>query len=717
MKKTVIVNISGTIFHIDEDAFAKLSSYLEALHGYFDPQTEGKEIVADIESRIAELLQPLLRDSKQSITIEDIETIIATLGKPEDIAGDSPEGGDAKSFASEATEKPKPPRMTTRKIYRDPEHAMLGGVCSGVGAYLGMDVVLVRIVFLLLLFSPYFFFFLHHSHNILSSFFLIVYVVLWIIIPQAVTAAQKLEMRGEEVTIDNLGRSRKEDADPNNAGASKTSGKINHAFQQGVSSVGSGLRAVLNIFRIIFGVVLVFFSAIAIVSIFVILFNSGDIGCRLLGTGELDIIEYLCHINSPTVVVWFISLSLVVVILPLMGLFYAGVKLLLRIEQKSSNWVVLPLFFIWLVALVSLIILTGYQATWFSDRSDSNTEVSLPVRSDNILYLKADSLLTPRNDFWLFGDAALFELGTIDGKKVLYGPITLYVEVSNNSKSSIEIKKEWQGAQFDTDAPANINVPYSLKDSVLTISPVYWTAENVAWRFYHVTITLKIPEGAKVNIDHRLWTVLRYKHHRNRPSVETMTGKTLEKTVDELVVSATHYRNPALKKTIVLKPRRVKWINEKEIESLGNKTVLMDTDTGMVNYGIPVLNFVQTLRDSVWVKVSSLSTVSYPKSRDAKNNKHNSKNYRKESSRGVEYHCQLTDSILYLDPVWYRENAKQAVNGLVKIDVYIPEGTKVFFNKSMQSLLDSTNRHLINHTWRMRDNEFYEVGGKVISTN
>lgn len=188
MKKTQNVNIGGMVFTIDEDAYQRLADYLDSVEKHFRIERERKEIMTDIESRIGELLRMRLGSNREVIVMEDILEIMRILGDPDEF-------GVGKSTASEK-EKEGSTRYY-RRMYRDPDHRVLGGVCSGMGAYWHIDPVLFRILFLLA--------FLGFGVGIL------VYLLLWIILPPARTTAEKLEMRGEPVTFDTIGRFIKEE--------------------------------------------------------------------------------------------------------------------------------------------------------------------------------------------------------------------------------------------------------------------------------------------------------------------------------------------------------------------------------------------------------------------------------------------------------------------------------------------------------------------------
>ncbi len=184
MKKTLTVNLGDTVYHIDEDAYHLLDNYLTNLCILFRREEGAEEIVHDMELRISELFADRLSKGKQVITIEDVEEIIARMGKPEDLSGE--ENGEPSG-----SEKPK--ETIVRRLFRDPDNKVLGGVASGLAAYIGWDVTWVRI--LLLIFG----FFVH-------GVILAAYIIAWIIIPMARTAPEKLAMKGAAVNVENIGK-------------------------------------------------------------------------------------------------------------------------------------------------------------------------------------------------------------------------------------------------------------------------------------------------------------------------------------------------------------------------------------------------------------------------------------------------------------------------------------------------------------------------------
>ena len=189
MKKTLNINLNGIVYNIDDDAFNMLSEYLDNLRHIFELNgDDADEIINDIEGRICELLSEKIYDERQVVTINHIEDIISRMGHPDEFG---------ESDYNETTDNPDyttPPHYTVkRKLFRNPKDKIIGGVCSGIAAYLDMDVTWVRLLFVGLGFLT-------------LSTIIVIYLVLLIVVPEAKTAADILAMNGEEQTIHNIGK-------------------------------------------------------------------------------------------------------------------------------------------------------------------------------------------------------------------------------------------------------------------------------------------------------------------------------------------------------------------------------------------------------------------------------------------------------------------------------------------------------------------------------
>jgi len=188
MNKTININLGGLVFYIDEDAYQQLKNYLGAIERSLSSSEGKEEIIADIESRIAELFNEKLKDNKQVINQQDVLSVIQVMGEPEDYRVDEEVfGGDEKQSKSNAS---------SRKLYRDTDNKMLAGVSAGLGHYLGINKNWIRLLFLALSGS--------------GGFGLLLYAILWIGMPEAKTTAQKLEMKGEPINLDTIEKKVKE---------------------------------------------------------------------------------------------------------------------------------------------------------------------------------------------------------------------------------------------------------------------------------------------------------------------------------------------------------------------------------------------------------------------------------------------------------------------------------------------------------------------------
>jgi phage shock protein PspC (stress-responsive transcriptional regulator) len=186
MKITVSINLGGYSFNIDEDAYAELKIYLRNLELHFAGEESSSEILSDIETRMAELFRIKITSYKQVINIEDVRQAISVLGAPEDIS-DNDGTSSHKKFSSPGY----------HRMYRDPDNRIIGGVCSGMGAYWNIDPVIIRIIFIAL--------------TLAGGIGVMVYLILYIVLPEAKTTAQKIEMKGEPVNIHNIKESVKKE--------------------------------------------------------------------------------------------------------------------------------------------------------------------------------------------------------------------------------------------------------------------------------------------------------------------------------------------------------------------------------------------------------------------------------------------------------------------------------------------------------------------------
>ena len=339
MKKTITINLNNIVFTIDDDAYEMLQTYLSDIAAHLASDPEKDDIINDIEGRIAELFSEWLNKMKNVINLSDVQQIKDILGNPSqfiDADGTADEAPKDDTSSEQSKKKGKRPF----RFYRAPESAILGGVCGGLAAYLRMDVTVVRIIWVLaiLVFSM-----------LGGGWFLVpIYILLWIIAPQARTASQRLEMQGEDVTVENI------KTELNNFKNYVES----ENFKQSTKSIGDRIASVFITFlKVVGGFFAGIFSLVGLIvgfTLFVVLilliFNPVVLQGHLMMPGW----EFLTQEKS---IMLFIALILVV-ICPLIGLVYGIIRLVShkRSESKSGFWVLLLL---WLAGLFMLISVSG----------------------------------------------------------------------------------------------------------------------------------------------------------------------------------------------------------------------------------------------------------------------------------------------------------------------------------------------------------------------
>ncbi|MCG6188255.1 PspC domain-containing protein [Maribellus maritimus] len=519
MRKTFTINISGTIFHIEEDAYEVLQKYLINLKNHFGNTEEGKEILSDIEARIAEIFTEKSENDRNVVTLAWVEEVVETMGTPEDFAE---EEGEEEPVSEESKRK--------RRLYRDPDHRVLGGVCGGLGAYFNMDFVVLRIIFAILFFATF-------------PAAMIAYIILWIAVPKAITTAQRLEMRGQEATVKNIEKSIKEEVKEVKESYKKF--KESDGYSKGKKSVaGAGdvlfnvFKVILKIFVIIIGVILIlsaFFGILGLISSLII-GQSFVEGWPLVWGPEIHMPNFLNHFVEPgTVTFGMIAIGFLVGI-PMLAMLYIGTKLVFR--YKSNNTAIgLTMVGLWLVALVSLIIVSASQVGNYKSRSSiSNSEI-LSCDSCSTLYLQLDE---DKFDDYVEMDWEIdnFKVVVMNGEEVMLGLPTFDIEKAGTDNFSLLIKKTSRGRTRENAQESTEQIVYNfdLKDSTLTFDPNFFIKEGGKWRDQEVDITLKVPEGKTVYLGDEMVRIIHDIENVSNTWDGDMVGKYWEMKPDGLTM-------------------------------------------------------------------------------------------------------------------------------------------------------------------------------------
>ncbi|MEM7085801.1 MAG: PspC domain-containing protein [Bacteroidota bacterium] len=495
MNKTVNINLAGTFFHIDEDAFGKLQRYLAAIKKSLSDPQGSDEIIKDIEARIAELFSEKLESSTQVVTIKELDEVIAVMGQPEDYMVDEEIFEDA------------PPRKRRTKsksyhkqLFRDEDNKVIAGVSSGLGHYLGIDAVWVRLFWVLFtIFS--------------SGIFVLIYILFWIIVPPATSTSEKLKMTGEPINISNIEKKFKEGYENvsekvKNVDYDKYGERVKSGTSGFFDALGNVLLTILKIFVKFIGVILVIVSLVTLIGLIVGLFTAGSFG--FWGHGELmDWYQLVDTTNAP---LWLISLlTLFAVGIPFFVLFILGLKMLINNLKSIGTPAKIALFVVWICAIIGLAIFGIRQATETAFEGEFQTERTIDVRSGDTLTIKMVS-----NEHYEYNSRRRGRLDieyNENDEKIIYSTdIRLIVRSTDDSIGRVLVEKRAEGSGYDSakSRAQAIDYEYTFDGSTLGLNAYLTTAVENKYRDQEVEVIVYLPIGTVLYADDNT-----YSFHRN----------------------------------------------------------------------------------------------------------------------------------------------------------------------------------------------------------
>lgn len=467
MNKTLTVNIGGIVFHIEEQAYEKIKKYIDSVKLYFKTSDGGDEIMQDVEARIAEILAERLGGGRQVVNEEDIQSVIDTMGRPEQFA--SEEETKETTYASHIQEGRK-----YRKLYRDPDDKILGGVCSGLAHRMGIDPLWMRLIFA-------------------GSFFLwgtslFVYIILAVILPKAETTAQKLEMKGEEVTISSLQKA-----------ATVTEEKKSNVVSRFFEVIGTIIRTV---FKIVFYVAAAFVAFIALI----VLFAIGMAVMAMLGVAGISIPIFISDLFLTSSQIFWAILAIILVIgIPVIALLFAGIKALFGIKYKSRFLNVAAVILIITGVIIAFAVGTDI-AREFQAESRVKTEIPLLAPETDTLFVGlmhdaqyGENVITGRKRFGFYVGNK-FTVLSGDEENILPGHVTLNIVKADGDKFEL-IQTNIARGLTEKQAYENAKgILYNMeqKDSLLSFSNYFPINEKMKYRGQRVKLLLKIPAGKSV---------------------------------------------------------------------------------------------------------------------------------------------------------------------------------------------------------------------------
>jgi phage shock protein PspC (stress-responsive transcriptional regulator) len=479
MNKTININLANLFFHIDEVAYTKLQRYLEAIKRSFANTSGSDEIIADIEARIAELFHEKMENERQVITEKEVDQVIGIMGQPEDYMVDEDIFED----------QPNTPKKSSRvrKLYRDIDSKYIGGVSAGLGHYFGIDALWVRLLWILLTIFSW-------------GGFVFIYGLLWILIPEAITTAQKLDMRGEAVNISNIEKKVKESFEDvaekvKNVDYDKMGTRVKDGSRGFFNAISDIIMFLFKVIGKFIGIILIIIGAAGIVALVIGLFTVG-----ILDLVHLPGVDFYNLVNSTNTPVWVVSiLAFFAIGIPFFFLMYLGLKILVNNLKSIGNIAKFTLLGLWLIAIILLVVFGIRQAAAHAYTGSISTEKELAFQfPDQPIKISLKSSARENNGNGIGINGVVLDY-TENGEEVLVSEdIRINIKMSKDSLTRLEVRKNANGNTFKnaTETADKINYRYELQGNTLVLDDFLTTAKENKYRDQEVRLYLYVPVGS-----------------------------------------------------------------------------------------------------------------------------------------------------------------------------------------------------------------------------
>ena len=368
MNKTVNINIGGLFFHIDEDAYQKLSRYFDAIKRSLSNSSGKDEIMKDIEMRVAELLTEKQKSDKHVVNTKDVDDVVTIMGQPEDYRIDDESTSSNQTFTSTSGK---------RKLYRDKDRGTIAGVCTGLSYYFGIDAVWIKIMFLIFVVAGF-------------GTGIVAYFVLWFIIPKAITTSEKLEMTGEPVTISNIEKKVREEFDSisnkfSSVDFDKMGNQIRSNTENAGTKIGNAFITVFGAFAKVLGAIIVVISSVSLFSIciasIILMFSS-----TMPNNFVFNFIHTPISLDTPLYVQGL--LFLLAFGIPFFFFLLLGLKLLVTNLKSIGNVAKYSLLALWIIAVGILIAIGINQASQVSSEGKVIEKQVITINPNDTLFVK-----------------------------------------------------------------------------------------------------------------------------------------------------------------------------------------------------------------------------------------------------------------------------------------------------------------------------------------
>ncbi|MBR9919759.1 MAG: PspC domain-containing protein [Bacteroidetes bacterium] len=505
MNKVFNINLGGYPFTIDEDAYEHLSNYLKTIHNHFR-QSEGyEEITSDIETRLAEIFREDL-GNHPIVSLRSVEDAIAIMGTPEDFGAEpldseeaAEQGEEPRASSSAARDKEDKERYRTgRRLFRNTDDEQIGGVCSGIAAYFGIeDPLWVRLAFVVL--------------TITGGFGIPLYLILWAILPSPETASDRLAMKGQPINVSNIGKIIEEEMENFSskmanlgdeisdwgAGTGKkkraSSGtQVREGLAQATSVIGKILKGILKVITNIWKPIL-FIVMLALLLAFAASWIGAIVGFAFL----MPFMDYLMPGANFLPMMGLVGVMLAVGIPILLSALGVGKRLF---RFKVSPYVRAGLGGIWVLSIISMFFTVNRTIREFDSGHEMVfDETILPVSGDT-LYIKASADETYRENLNLFGHTVALQDKSLSSQEV-----ELNLIQSDEPGFQLQTKHYSRGNSIDEARSLAEKIDYRhwMEGNTLYLDKRFAILKGNKWRSQEVRMDLKIPKGKIVVFENR----------------------------------------------------------------------------------------------------------------------------------------------------------------------------------------------------------------------
>jgi phage shock protein PspC (stress-responsive transcriptional regulator) len=499
MNKTVNINIGGLFFNVDENAFQKLSRYFDAIKRSLSNAGGQEEIMKDIEMRVAELLQEKQLSDKHVVNLADVDAVVAVMGQPEDYRIDDEETttGSASSFSSKIS----------KKLYRDKDNGLIGGVCTGLGHYFGVDAIWIKIALIIAVFAGF-------------GTGILIYIILWAVTPNANTTSEKIAMTGDPVTITNIEKKFREEYDSVSDKLKNANENVKAEFDQvsekfkaselgqkfNSSNKGSNLGdVIISIFKAfakVIGAFIVMIASICLVAFCIT-------GIIMMFSSTMPDNFVMNHISTPIGLetpLWIQGILFTLVFgIPFFFLLILGLKLLVTNLKSIGNVAKYTLLALWIIALGILISLGINEASQLAYDGKVVQKETLTINPTDTLFFKFKNNdyyskdVDDRDDFKLMQDE--------NNHEIIYSTdVSIQIMKTDALQPYLQIEKMAKGKSNNEarERAEKIKYNFRMEGNTLVLDNYLLSDVTNKFRGQSVELFLYLPKGTLFKPDNSI---------------------------------------------------------------------------------------------------------------------------------------------------------------------------------------------------------------------